>query len=140
MLGEEYNACSSALCNFLHSPLISYLLAPNIFLRTLFSNTLNLFSSLNVRDQDSQRYNTAGNIIVLYVEESVQLRVLVKSFFLVDLNKEMAYVFERSELIIWIKHLERYLELREMKLQENGKSYIMLSYMHCILLLTELES
>ena len=31
MIGEEYNACSSALCNFLHSPVISFLLAKNIF-------------------------------------------------------------------------------------------------------------
>ena len=30
----------------------------------------------------------------------------------------------------------RYLGLRETKLQENGESYIMLSYMHCILRLT----
>ena len=45
MLGEEYNACSSALCNFLHSPVISSLLAPNIFLNTLFSSNLNLCSS-----------------------------------------------------------------------------------------------
>ncbi|KAJ4429889.1 hypothetical protein ANN_22093 [Periplaneta americana] len=43
---EEYNACSSVLCNFLHSPVTSSLLAPNIFLSTLFSNTLNLCSSL----------------------------------------------------------------------------------------------
>ena len=33
-------------------------------------------------------------------------------------------------------YLGRYLGLREMKLQENGESYIMLSYMHCILRLT----
>ena len=26
-LGEEYNVCSSVLCNFVHSPLISFLLA-----------------------------------------------------------------------------------------------------------------
>ena len=66
MLGEEYNACSSALCNFLHSPVISSLLAPNIYLSTLFSNTLNLCSSLYVRDHVSQPSNTIGNIIVLY--------------------------------------------------------------------------
>ena len=51
MLGEEYNACSSALCSFLHSPVISSLLAVHIFRSTLFSNTLNLCSSLKVRDQ-----------------------------------------------------------------------------------------
>ena len=67
MLGEKYNACSSALCNFLHSLIISSLLAPNMFLSTLFSNILNLCSSLNVRHQVSQQYNTTGErpIIVL---------------------------------------------------------------------------
>ena len=67
MLGEEYSACSSALCSFLHSPIISILLAPNIFLSTFFYNTLNLWSFLKVRYQDSQPHNTIGNIIVLYV-------------------------------------------------------------------------
>ena len=43
MLGEEYYACSSALCNFLHS--------------------LNLCSSLKVRDQVSQPDNTTSSII-----------------------------------------------------------------------------
>ncbi|KAJ4451889.1 hypothetical protein ANN_03367 [Periplaneta americana] len=52
--GEEYKACRSVLCNFLHSPVTSSLLDPNIFLRTLFSNTLNLCSSLKVRVQVSQ--------------------------------------------------------------------------------------
>ena len=65
MLGEEYNAHSSELCNFLNYPVISSLLAPNIFLNTLFSKTLNLCSSLKVRDQVSQPYSTIGNIIVL---------------------------------------------------------------------------
>ena len=32
-----------------------------------------------------------------------------------------------------IMYLGRYLGLRKTKLQENGESYIMLSYMHCIL-------
>jgi hypothetical protein len=35
------------LCNFLHSPVTSSLLGPNIPLRTLFSNTLSLCSSLS---------------------------------------------------------------------------------------------
>ena len=63
MFGEEYNACSSALCNFLHSPVMSSFLAPNIFLSILFSKTRNLCSSLKVRDQVSQPYNTTGSII-----------------------------------------------------------------------------
>ncbi|KAJ4435518.1 hypothetical protein ANN_18134, partial [Periplaneta americana] len=48
---EEYNACTSALCNFLHYPVTSSLLAPNIFLRTLFSNTFNFCIFLEVRFQ-----------------------------------------------------------------------------------------
>jgi hypothetical protein len=40
---------------------------PNILLNTLFSNTLSLCSSLNVRDQVSHSYRTTGTIIVLYI-------------------------------------------------------------------------
>ena len=47
-------------------PILS-LLGPNIRLRILFSNTLSLDSSLNVRDHVSQPYSTTGNIIVLYI-------------------------------------------------------------------------
>ena len=43
------------------------LFGPNIRLRILFSNTLSLHSSLNVRDHASQPYSTTGNIIVLYI-------------------------------------------------------------------------
>ena len=42
--------------------LISSLLGPNIRLRILFSNTLSLDSSLNVRDHVSQPYSTNNNI------------------------------------------------------------------------------
>jgi hypothetical protein len=49
---EEHKTWSSLLCNYLHSPFISYsLLCPNIFLITLVSNTLNVCSPLNVRDR-----------------------------------------------------------------------------------------
>ena len=40
MLGEEYNACSSTLCNFLNYHVVSSLFVLNIFLSTLFSSTL----------------------------------------------------------------------------------------------------
>jgi len=65
--GEQYRSLSSSLCSFLHSPVTSSLLGPNIFLNTLFSNTINLRSSLNVSDQVSQQYKTAGKIIFLYI-------------------------------------------------------------------------
>jgi hypothetical protein len=67
ILGEEYKSRSSLLCNFLYSPVTSYLFGPNIFLSTLFSNTLSLCFSLNVRDQVSHPYRTTDKIIVLYI-------------------------------------------------------------------------
>ena len=66
ILGEEYKSFSSSLCNFLHSPVNSSLLGPNILLNTILSNTLNLYSSRNVSDQISHPYKTRGKIIVLY--------------------------------------------------------------------------
>jgi hypothetical protein len=61
---EVHKTWSSSLCNYLHSPFISYLLCPNIFLITLASNTLNLCSTLNVSDQASYPYKTTGKILV----------------------------------------------------------------------------
>jgi hypothetical protein len=59
ILGEEYKFCS-----FLQPPVTSSLFDPNILLNTLFSNTLSLCSSLNVRDQVSHPYRTTDKIIV----------------------------------------------------------------------------
>jgi len=67
LLGEQYRSLTSSLCSFLHSPVSSSLLGPSILLNTLFSNTLNLRSSLNVRDKVSHPYKTTGKIIVLYI-------------------------------------------------------------------------
>ena len=39
ILGEEYKSFSSSLYNFLHSPVTSSHLGPNILLNTIFSNT-----------------------------------------------------------------------------------------------------
>jgi hypothetical protein len=63
ILGEEYKLWSSLLCTFLQSPVTLSLFGPNIHLNTLFSNTLSLRSSLNVRDQVSHPYRTRGKII-----------------------------------------------------------------------------
>jgi hypothetical protein len=46
--GEEYRSLSSSLCSFLYSLVTSTLLGPNIFLSTLFSNTLSLRSPRNM--------------------------------------------------------------------------------------------
>jgi len=53
IFGEQYRSLSSSLCSFLHSPVISSLLGPNILLNTPLSNTLSLRFSLNVSDQVS---------------------------------------------------------------------------------------
>jgi hypothetical protein len=53
---EEYKLRSASLCSFLHPPVISSLFGQNILLSTLFSNTLSLCPSLNVRDQFSHPY------------------------------------------------------------------------------------
>ena len=60
--GEQYRSLSSSLCSFLHSPVTSSLLGPNILLSTLFSNTLLLRSSLTVSDQVSHPYKKSGKI------------------------------------------------------------------------------
>ena len=66
ILGERHKLLSYSYWRLLHST-FSSLLGPNIRLRILFSNTLSLNSSLNVRDHASQPYSTTGNIIVLYI-------------------------------------------------------------------------
>jgi hypothetical protein len=54
ILGKEYRPFSYSLCNFLHSPVTSSLLGPNILLSTLFSNTLSLRSFFfDISDQIS---------------------------------------------------------------------------------------
>ena len=45
IFGEQYRSLSSSLCSFLHSPVTSSLLGPNILLSTLFSNALSRRSS-----------------------------------------------------------------------------------------------
>ena len=62
VLSEQYRSLSSSLCSFLHSPVTSSLLDPNILLNTLFSNTLSLRSSLNVSEQVSHPYKTTDKI------------------------------------------------------------------------------
>ena len=63
IFGEQYRSLSSSLCSFLQSPVTSSLLGTNILLYTLFSNTLSPRSSLNVSDQVSHPYKTAGKIL-----------------------------------------------------------------------------
>jgi hypothetical protein len=68
-LGKVYRSFSSSLYSFFHSPVTSSLLGPNILLYNLFSNTLNLCSSLNVSDQVSHPYkNYRQNYSSIYLD------------------------------------------------------------------------
>jgi hypothetical protein len=69
IFGEVYKLRSSSLCSLLQPPATSSLLGPNILFSTLFSNTLNLCSSLSVRDQVSHQhpYKTTRKIMDLYI-------------------------------------------------------------------------
>ena len=65
IFGEQYKSLRSSLTSFLHSPVTSSLLGPNIPLNTLFSDTLSVRSSLYVSYHVLNPYKTTGKIIVL---------------------------------------------------------------------------
>jgi hypothetical protein len=65
--GEYYKSWSSSLHSCLQTPVTLSLFVPNILLNTLFSNTLSVCSSLNVRDQVSHPHRTTAKVIVLYI-------------------------------------------------------------------------
>jgi hypothetical protein len=69
VLGENYKSRSSSLCSFLQPSATSSLLGLNILLSTLFlfSSTLSLCSSRNIRDHVSHPYRTKEKIVVLYI-------------------------------------------------------------------------
>jgi hypothetical protein len=50
----------------LHSAVTSFILAPNILLKALFTNILSVCSSRNVRDKVSSPYKPTGRIMILY--------------------------------------------------------------------------
>jgi hypothetical protein len=52
---------------FSHSSVTLSLLGPNILLNILFSNSLSLHSSLNVSNQVSHTFKTAGKTIEWFV-------------------------------------------------------------------------
>jgi hypothetical protein len=72
ILGDECKLWSSSMCNVFHSPVTSSRLGPNILLRSLFSKTLSLCSSLNVAHQVWQPYKRGGRIMVLYILSHVR--------------------------------------------------------------------
>jgi hypothetical protein len=71
---------SSSLCSFLHSLVTSSVLGPNIFLSTLFSNTLILRSSLIVSGQVSHPNNATRKIIITYIFKHLSSKLEDKKF------------------------------------------------------------
>ena len=67
IFGKGNRSFTSSLCSFLHSPVTSSPLSPNILLSTLFSNTFSLRSSHNVGDQVSHPHKTTSKIIFHYI-------------------------------------------------------------------------
>ena len=63
---EEYRIWSSSSHSIQQSPVNSSLKGPNIFLSTQFSNTLNLYSPLTVKDQVSHPYKTTKSHFCIF--------------------------------------------------------------------------
>jgi hypothetical protein len=59
-LGVQYRSWNSTLRSFIQPSVISSLLGPDISVSILFFNTLNLCSSVSVRDQVSHPHKTTG--------------------------------------------------------------------------------
>jgi hypothetical protein len=79
--GEAHKLWSSSLWKFFLSPVISPLLGPNILVRTLFSNTLNLCSSLNVTDQVLHAHGTTNkSYISVYVPKYLNFATYSKDW------------------------------------------------------------
>ena len=78
MFGDGYKSFSSSLCNFLHSPVTSSLLDPQMLLNTPFSNTISSRFSRNVCDMDLYPYKTVGEIIFQYILIFIYFRSKLK--------------------------------------------------------------
>ena len=76
ILREYYRSLSSFLCSFLHSLVPSSLLDPNIFLNTLFSNTLSLrppsIWATQFHTHTRRRKNYSSIIIFKFVDSKLE--------------------------------------------------------------------
>ena len=100
MFVEEYRLWSSSLCSFLQSPVTSSRLDTNTLLSTLFSNTLSLRSSVNVRDKASNPYQATGqNYSYRGADKITWLGVLSIIFSIVTLIYPLVYKDRVSGLV-----------------------------------------
>ena len=114
-----YRSLSFSLCSFLHSPVTSSLLGPNILLNTLFSNTLSLGSSFNVSDQVSHPYKTTGKIIVLLPVPSRRNKIYSLPFSLFILSLIRPSICLQRSVLSW-SQLQIYILLLLKALQLQG--------------------
>jgi hypothetical protein len=76
--GKVYKLRSSSLYSHLQPPATSSLLGSYILLSTLFSNTLNIHSSLRVKDQVSHPYETTQILIFILIRTVICVKVFHK--------------------------------------------------------------
>jgi hypothetical protein len=81
VLGEEYGLWSSSLCSFLQPLTISSQLCSNILLSILIPNTFTLYSSFSVRGQVLHPFETAGNVLALYMFSIYAIRQQVRGLY-----------------------------------------------------------
>ena len=105
ILSEQYRWLSSSLCSFLHSPVTSSLLAPNILLNTLFSNIHSLRSSLNVTDQVSHPCRTTGKIIMTWILFVVFLDIKVEDKNSAPNDSMLCLIFINKEAVMSVVYL-----------------------------------
>jgi hypothetical protein len=67
IISDEECKLWSSLCSFLQPSVVSSHLGWNTRVSTLFSDTLSLRCSLNIRNQVSHPYTAAGRTVVLYI-------------------------------------------------------------------------
>lgn len=91
----EYKSLNFSLCNFLQPYGTSSLLGPDIFLSTLFSNTLNLRSCLIVRDLFHVHIKQQANYSFVHVTITDQTtkRVCAESSFALNFVSEINYYY-----------------------------------------------
>jgi hypothetical protein len=87
------------LCSSLQSPVTSSLFRPNILLRTLFSNTLSLISSLNIWGQVSHPYKSTDKIAVLDILNKLRTGFFVHKI-IISAFKTVEFVSDRVSYII----------------------------------------
>ena len=130
ILGEQCRSLSSSLCSFLHYPVTSSPLDPNILL-----NTLCLRSYLNVSDQVSHPYKI-GKIIVpcILIFKSLDSKLEDKRFCIQSVNTIPCFNYAISSQPVY----RRLLTPLQDKLFGNDYVRLYLSVMSCVSLMKRL--